>query len=177
MLSLQGVYKDGKIVLLHKIPHQLPEESEVLLTFIVDSEFSTAAVAENEDSLESSELKEADEDYYKSIREFERVKASGNITIINPEGRFKFPLNDYSQGGLSFITDQPFKVGQNISSGIADPSNPNMVLMELEMEVRGVHELERSEFTENDENRYRIGCMFVDSVDEDLWHGLLQYLQ
>lgn len=171
MLSLHGVYKNGRIVLSHQSPSELPEESEVLLTFIDDEEVTGTK------TVEDSDTKEGTEEYYKSIREFERVKASGNITIINPQGRFKFPLNDYSQGGLSFITDQPFQVGQVISSGIADPSNPNMVLMELEMEVRGVYELERSEFTQTNENRYRIGCMFIDSVDEDLWHGLLQYLQ
>ncbi len=165
MQSLHGIFENGKIRLLQPLPGNIPDSSNVLVTFVID---------EGEPTDEAEELNVAEgkldksEEYYQSIREFERVEARGNITIINQDEQFVFPLNDYSQGGLSFISDRQFNVGQLISSGISDPSNPELVLMELKMEIRGIFK--------TDDNQYKIGCMFLDPVDEDLWHGLLQYL-
>ncbi len=164
MLSLHGIYEDGKITLLHPIPKKIPESSNILVTFVDDC----APVGSLEANNPTEKQQEPNEEYYKSIREFERVKAHGNITIIDNKDRFTFPLNDYSQGGLSFISEKMFDVGQEISSGITDPMNPDLVLMELKMEVRGIFKTE--------DQFYKIGCMFLDPVDEDLWHGLLQYL-
>jgi len=139
----------------------------VLITFF-DDKISAAG-----DEAVSGGLIEKNEAYYQSIREFQRVKAYGNINIIDGEERHTFPLNDYSQGGLSFTCKQEFQTGQIISSGISDPSDADMILMELEMEVRRVADLREEGETES---RFKIGCMFLDPVDEDLWHGLLQYL-
>lgn len=170
MISLHGVYENGKIKLSYEIEEPLPQNSEVVLTFLTDTDGSKVIVAARDDAFE-----ERSEEYYESIREFERVKAYGNINIIDGSTKFTFPLNDYSKGGLGFFSDKPFEVGKLISAGIADPSNPDLILMELEMEVRGVYRVLEMADT-NDGDRYKVGCMFIDPVDEDLWHGLLQYL-
>lgn len=165
MHSVHGIYENGKIKLLQPLPDNIPESSNILVTFVMDDEENMPPEASFEPV---DEEQEENEEYYKSIREFERVEASGDITVIDGDATFTFRLNDYSQGGLSFISEQPFQVGQTISAGIMDPSNPDLVLMELAMEIRGVFKSE--------DGRYKIGCMFLDPVDEDLWHGLLQYL-
>lgn len=167
MISLYGTYEDGKIVLSSPAEEQLPENTEVLITFFDDK------IPEPGETAVSDGLIEKNEEYYQSIREFQRVKAYGNISIIDSEDRYTFPLNDYSQGGLSFSSGHQFDSGRVISCGIADPSDPDVILMELEMEVRSV--IDTREDGES-ESRFKVGCMFLDPVDEDLWHGLLQYL-
>jgi len=169
MISLYGVYENGKITLLHKLSKPFPEETEVLLTFYGGK--SGRGLESDPDG----DVIEKNEDYYKTLREFERVKAEGNITIIDQNKKYSFPLNDYSQGGLSFFSDRGFKVGQAINAGISDPSNSNIILMELAMEVRGIFENENRSRLHKVDN-YKVGCMFIDPMDEDLWHGLLQYL-
>ncbi len=165
MLSLPGIYEDGKITLSYASNEALPEVSNVVITFAEDKDL--VGVKIKEESVSSFKSTNKNEEYYESIREFERVKAQGDINIIDSQDKYSFPLNDYSQGGLSFIADKVFDIGQEISAGITDPGTPDMVLMELGMEVRGIF---------NSENQFKIGCMFKDPVDEDLWHGLLQYL-
>ena len=171
MISIRGIYQDGKITMICPSPQTIPENSEVLVTFIEDGvdvgEDDTADILSVNDELEADET-ETDELDFESMREFERVKATGYINIIDQSRKFRFQLNDYSQGGLSFISEWKYEIGKIISAGIADPNDRESILMELEMEVRGV-------FEENGES-YKIGCMFVDPVDEDLWHGLLPYL-
>jgi hypothetical protein len=169
MLSIHGVFEDGKITLSYRSEEPLPENAEVLLTFYDDSDRLARIERKSEAGIEKSE------NFYQSIREHERVKAYGSITVIVDDTRHAYPLNDYSQGGLSFISDLTFKIGQKVSAGIADPANPDLVLMELEMEIRGVYEM--AEFNESEYgHRFKVGCKFIDPVDEDLWHGLLQYL-
>jgi hypothetical protein len=169
MLSIPGVFENGKISLSYRSETTLPENTEVLVTFFSDSDLPADAESAVDDDFRNSEH------YYRSIREYERVKAYGNITIIANDIRQTFPLNDYSQGGLSFLSELPFEIGQKVSAGIADPANPDLVLMELEMEIRGVFETTEQKKPDNG-RRFKVGCMFVDPVDEDLWHGLLQYL-
>lgn len=175
MISIRGIFQDGKITMICPSSQTIPENSEVLVTFIEDSEADISGFTEDEqeelieieDDFEDDES-EADNSDFESMREFKRVKARGHINIIDQSRKFRFQLNDYSQGGLSFISDWKYETGKIISAGIADPNDRESILMELEMEVRGVFEEEGEGF--------KIGCMFVDPVDEDLWHGLLPYL-
>jgi PilZ domain len=167
MISLYGIYEDGKIVLSNAAEEELPENTEVLITFFDDKILNMGEIAVSDGLIQKNEA------YYQSIREFQRVKAYGNISIIDSEDRYTFPLNDYSQGGLSFSSKHEFETGQIISCGISDPSDADMILMELEMEVRSVMDTREEGETENS---FKVGCMFLDPVDEDLWHGLLQYL-
>ena len=166
MISVRGIYQNGKITVICPSSQIVPDNSKVIITFVGDS------VDDEENAIEGDTIddvvSEEDEAYFESIRQFERVKAIGNITIIDQSRTFRFRLNDYSQGGLSFFSDWKYPVGKIVSAGIMDPNDRDSILMELEMEIRGV-------FEEGDES-FKIGCMFVDPVDEDLWHGLLPYL-
>ncbi len=170
MLSVHGVYENGKITLKRPATGSLPGLSKVIITF-TDFSLNQQRGTESEEAVDTTDSHDGGlgkgNDYYASLREYERVLASGNIIIIDGDDHFTFPLFDYSQGGLCFFATKAFKIGQNIRSGITHPSNPEMILMELEMEVR-------SAFKSSDS--FKIGCMFIDPVDEDLWHGLLQYL-
>lgn len=168
MYSVHGVYENGKIKLSQSLPENIPDSSSVLVTFVTSEELVEDVEYDEVGMIDESPKEEKSEAYYQSIREFERVKAHGKITVIDQENQYTFPLNDYSQGGLSFLSSEQFNVGHMISAGITDPSNPELVLMELQMEVRGIFK--------TDDGQFKIGCMFLDPVDEDLWHGLLQYL-
>ena len=169
MISLSGVFENGEIELTVSPNQVLPNSSEILITFLSDQKTSEPALSlsSEEGGLKILATEGEDEEYYESMREFKRVIAHGDITIIENDNPVTHPLFDYSQGGLSFISDRKFDVGQKISAGITDPSNAEIVLMELEMEVRGMYSFDEG---------YKVGCMFLDPVDEDLWHGLLQFL-
>ena len=167
MLSLYGTYEDGKIILSPSSEELLPENTEIIITFFDDK------IVKHGEAAVSDGVVQKNEAYYQSIREYQRVKAYGNISIIDGDARYTFPLNDYSQGGLSFSSKHSFQTGQIISCGISDPSDEDVILMELEIEVRSVMNTKEKEDTLDS---YRVGCMFLDPVDEDLWHGLLQYL-
>ena len=155
MISIRGKYENGKIQLAGH-GNEIPESAEVILTFLIESK--------NE---QVEKIKNVAEPSGRDQRQFERVKAQGNISIIDRLDRYLFPLFDYSQGGLSFVAGIKFENPLQISAGISDPSNPDIILMELEMEVRGAFEVD---------NGYKIGCMFIDPMDEELWHGILPYL-
>jgi len=172
MISVRGIYQDGKITVICPSSQIIPDNSEVIVTFVVDADdgdtTEDSEVLEKKVETQIVEDTDIDESYFESLREFERVKAEGSITIIDQSRTFRFQLNDYSQGGLSFLSDWKYDIGKIISAGILDPNDRDSILMELEMEVRGVFD--------EDEEGYKIGCMFVDPIDEDLWHGLLPYL-
>lgn len=168
MHSLHGIYDNGKITLLQRLPKNIPDSANVLVTFVMDEEGVTSEAKRTVKPSGQKPMEDKGEAYYRSIREFERVKAHGSITVIDQDKQHAYHLNDYSQGGLSFIAEKQFSIGHLISAGITDPANPELVLMELQMEVRGI--------IKTNDNNYKIGCMFLDPVDEDLWHGLLQYL-
>lgn len=204
MLSVRGIYENGKITIKKDPSTVIPPVSKLIITFTDQETADSSTQDELEDSyleeqIETNEYEmdgslidespteegnsdilteeiymsedkaEPAEDYYESLREFERVPATGKITIIDTEETNSYPLFDYSQGGLCFVADKNFEVGTHISAGITDPSNTDMVLMELDMEIRGV-------FKSDQGMKMKIGCMFENPVDEDLWHGLLQFL-
>jgi len=191
MLSVRGVYENGKIIIKKDPTKIIPPTSKLIITFTNPEELESSTPADLQNSFAEEEIESNDfddsssdmlteeitlsdeedsgssEDVYESMREFERVPATGKITIIDASSTNTYSLFDYSQGGLCFVADKNFEVGIHINAGITDPSNTDMVLMELEMEVRGVFK---------SDNRMKIGCMFENPVDEDLWHGLLQFL-
>lgn len=171
MLTVHGTYKNGKITIKRPISGSLPESSEVIITF-TDSgvdQIGCDQIAEepSRQEIRPTESPETEAGgVYEPLREYRRVSSKGDITVIDGNDRFTCQLFDYSQGGLCFLATKSFTVGKSISSGIIDPANSKMVLMELEMEVRGISKYD---------GKYKVGCMFLDPVDEDLWHGLLQY--
>lgn len=164
MLSIKGRYEDGKLV-LYANPEEVPQQAQVVVTFMPNNGSAGPAQAEKVEELYAED--QHDEAYYASIREHKRKKASGTITIVDDFEQTTYPLNDYSQGGLSFLAPADFAKSGTVHAGICDPSDPDMVLMELEMEIRGIYEAP---------NGKKVGCQFQDSLDEDLWHGLVAYL-
>ena len=171
MLSVHGIYENGKITIKQPAFGSIPVLSGVIITF-TDSASNQSGTDQNLDISSQPERLpnknfEKESNGYESLRKYKRIPSRKEITIIDGKDRFTFSLFDYSKGGLSFIASKKFAVGKNISSGITDPSNPDIVLMELRLEVRSVSEFEGG---------VKVGCMFLDPFDEDLWHGLLQYL-
>ena len=100
MISIRGIFQDGKITMICPSSQTIPENSEVLVTFIEDSEGDISDFIEDEqeelieieDDFEDDES-EADNSDFESMREFKRVKARGHINIIDQSRKFRFQLN------------------------------------------------------------------------------------
>ena len=151
MLTVRGRFEKGEIVIYGSRP-DIADGVEVLVTPLVD----------HEEEITDQEPKES----AATLRNFERVKADGLISIILPNGKKNYQLFDYSKGGLSFLAQDDFEAGDTLQAGITDPFHPDTILLELKLEIRGIR-------SEDDKNK--IGCQFVDSFDEELWHGLQMF--
>ena len=105
----------------------------------------------------------SEEDYAK-IRKHKRYDAKGNISVIESDEEQVFPLYDYSAGGLSFLSDTPFKVGRSLTASIKDPIEQDTSVLDFEFEIARI---------EGSGKKYKIGCKFSDQVDEEIWHSLM----
>lgn len=151
MLTLKARVEKGKLV-INQPAHFLPERSQILLTMIRQDGPQSQSQGAAEDFL--------------TLRVHERKPASGSITIVHGNKTHRFTLHDYSTGGLSFIAHTDFQPEGTLHAGITDPFDPDSVLLELELDVRGLHPHDRG---------VKIGCQFVEAHDEDLWHGLQMF--
>ncbi len=170
MFSIKGTYENGKIKLLE--PINLSEDSNIIITFLDhDIPFSTEAAVTSETNASQSdfsddiEIEEHPEEYYETLREHKRYKATGNITVVKGSKEETFPLNDYSSGGLSFFSDRLFTVSSEITAALRYSAGEEELVMDFNMEVRGVFD--------QDDGTYKIGCQFDDQVDEQLWHTVM----
>ncbi len=169
MKSIRGTYENGTIKLLD--PVDLDNETNVVITFLDDEfPFSTKPAAlqpsiTEEDSSAVLEKDEQSEEFYEKLRKHKRYKAKGNITIVQDGEESIYPLNDYSAGGLSFLADRVFDIGSNINAALKYNASGEVLIMDFEISVRGVFEEET--------DRYKIGCQFIDNVDEELWHTIM----
>jgi PilZ domain-containing protein len=170
MFSIKGTYENGKIKLLE--PINIGEDTNVIITFLDhDIPFSTDRVSVSsptttlDDGSIAMDSEEQPEDYYEKLREHKRYKATGNITIVGGHEEETFPLNDYSSGGLSFVSSRVFMVSEEITATLKYTAGEEMLVMDFNMEVRGVFE--------QDDGIYKIGCQFDDTVDEQLWHTVM----
>lgn len=164
--SIRGTYENGTIKLLD--PIELENETNVVITFLDDDfPFSDAPVsgAASADKNKEAQDEEQPEEFYEKLRKHKRYKAKGSITIIIDGEEFTYPLNDYSAGGLSFIANRVFDIGNNINAALKYDASGEVLVMDFEITVRGVFEQE--------EDRYKIGCQFIDDVDEELWHTIM----
>ncbi len=167
MLSIKATYENGKIKLLE--PVDVKEDANVIITFLdEDFQFSSdddfvGGKVSTLDSIDEDE--EKPEEFYESLREHERFPAKGDITLVETGEEITFPLNDYSAGGLSFIADRVYEIAQDITAHIKYKIDEEYMLMDFEMVVRGV-------FSDG-EGQYKIGCQFLDQVDEELWHTIM----
>jgi len=151
MLTLKARVEKGKLV-INQPAHFLPERSQILLTFTRLGVPQPDQQAPAEDFL--------------TLRVHERKPATGSITIVHKNQTHRFPLHDYSTGGLSFIAHADFQPEGVLHAGITDPFDPDTVLLELALDVRGLHPQGQG---------VKIGCQFVEEHDEDLWHGLQMF--
>ena len=169
MKSIRGTYENGTIKLLD--PVDLENETNVVITLLDDEfPFSTIPAApqpssNKQDSEAVLDKDEQSEEYYEKLRKHKRYKAKGNITIVQDGEESIYPLNDYSAGGLSFLADKVFDIGTNINAALKYNASGEILVMDFEIAVRGVFEEET--------DRYKIGCQFIDNVDEELWHTIM----
>ncbi len=169
MKSIRGTYENGTIKLLDTI--KLEGEANVIITFLddefpfPDSQQSGDVVSAGQEIEQTIPEDEYPEDYYEKLREHKRYKARGNITIVQSDEELVFPLIDYSAGGLGFMADRVFPLGNNIIAALKYNASGEVLVMDFEIVVRGVFEEE--------DDRYKIGCQFSDNVDEELWHTIM----
>ncbi|MBU2646050.1 PilZ domain-containing protein [bacterium] len=170
MFSIKGTYENGKIKLLE--PIKIAQDTDVIITFLDhDIPFSTGPSTTAGKRTSQSDIaveiirEEHPEEYYEKLREHKRYKATGNITVVSGEYEETFPLNDYSSGGLSFISPHVYPVSREITAALRYSAGEEMLIMDFKMEVRGVFE--------QDDGNYKIGCEFDDQVDEQLWHTVM----
>ncbi|MDH5561581.1 MAG: PilZ domain-containing protein [Deltaproteobacteria bacterium] len=156
MKTIKGTYKNGKIVFFE--PVFLPKSSKVIVTA---NRMRKDCKSKGLQSLEAKDVN------YNQIRKNERIRAHGKITILHKDEKNSFHIYDYSKGGLCFLSHKDFAVDDLIHAGIMDPHNEGSSLMELKLSVRGVFE---------NEGKRQVGCRFEDPLDEDLWHGLMQFI-
>ncbi len=175
MLSVKGVYEKGKIRFLEQV--KIKDDAKLIITFLDDDfPFSAAAGSvpdpEDRESIADAPIiskEDHPDEYYQKLRQHKRYAARGNITILegdnDPPDELIYPLNDYSAGGLSFLSDRVFEVSKEITAALKYKAIDEVLAMNFEIIVRGVFEEE--------ENRYKIGCQFLDQVDEELWHTIM----
>lgn len=165
MLSVKAVYEDGKILL--KEPVELADNTEVILTFL-DGDYPGRSEGTAQQTPKQPfvipEEEEKDDAYYERMRAHKRFKAKGNITIVEDDIETEYPLNDYSAGGLSFFADRLFNQMEIISARIKYAAAGET--LELDFEIRVMRCVDKGE-------EYLIGCQFLDSVDEELWHTIM----
>jgi predicted DNA-binding antitoxin AbrB/MazE fold protein len=168
MLSIKATYENGKIKLLE--PVEVKEDANVIITFLdedfqfsSDEDFDSGEVSSLDGDADDAEDKP--EEFYESLRAHKRFPAKGDITLVETGEEITFPLNDYSAGGLSFIADRVYEIAQDITAHIKYKIDEEYMLMDFEMVVRGVFS--------GGEGRYKIGCQFLDQVDEELWHTIM----
>ena len=166
MISVRGTYENGTIKLLD--PIKIDGDANVIITFL-DEDFpfsdEEAAVEINDEEAALSDKDDKPDEYYEKLRQHKRYKARGNITIISDDEELTYPLNDYSAGGLSFYSDRTFDLSNSITAALKYDASGEVLVMNFEIIVRGVFELQ--------EDRYKIGCQFIDDVDEELWHTIM----
>ncbi|MDX2469530.1 MAG: PilZ domain-containing protein [SAR324 cluster bacterium] len=150
MITVKGHYEDGKIKLSK--PLILEENSDVIITFL-DPEDGASIAKE-----------EKDEAYYEGLRAHKRFAATGDIHIVTETGERAYPLNDYSSGGLSFFSEHVFDSDTSITATFKYNAAGEILVMEFEIQVRRSIE---------DDDKYMIGCQFIDNVDEELWHTVM----
>lgn len=149
MFSVKATYENGKLILDE--PLQFDNKADVIITFL-DEDYQDASPQDR------------DESYYEGMRAHKRFQAKGNITVLEDGLETDYELNDYSAGGLSFFATKHFEPSEHITATIKYNAAGELLVMEFTMEVRRAIEKEHN---------YMIGCQFLDSVDEELWHTIM----
>lgn len=166
MKTIRGTYENGTLKLLD--PIEIENDTNVVITFLDDDfpfpQSPSPAPTQEEDSEELLKDDQSEE-FYEKLRKHKRYKARGNITIVNEDEETTYPLIDYSAGGLGFLANITYEVGSTITAALKYNASGEELVMDFEITVRGVFEEEA--------DRFKIGCQFIDNVDEELWHTIM----
>ena len=158
MLTVKGKFSQGKIVI--DDDQELPENSRVIMHF-PNAESNQIVYSHKFDSISA----------LRGNRRHPRFEARNKILLVqNTDERaihYYSRLLDASAGGISFLSTRLFVEDSTIQVGIADPAQPSEVLMELALEVRGVS---------CQMGGYKVGCTFMNSLDEGLFFKLSRYI-
>ncbi|PCI27106.1 MAG: hypothetical protein COB67_09310 [SAR324 cluster bacterium] len=163
MFSIKGIYDKGAIQLME--PLELEENAEVIITFL-DEDFPLSAQEPLDLAAPEVEIEDNSEEYYERFRKHKRYKANGIINLLEGEREVSYPLNDYSAGGLSFISDQVFDSDQQITASLKYIASGEVLEMRFDIEVKRTIQTD-------EEGKFKIGCQFLDLVDEELWHMIM----
>lgn len=163
MYTIKGVYEDGKIKLSE--PIDVEKDTNVIITFLDEDFPETEVNLDDEITALDDDNDEIAEDDYEGMRAHKRYPAKGDIVLSSDGEELVFPLNDYSAGGLSFLSDRVFEVSSDITATLKYSIGDEELLMDFEMTVRGIFE--------DGDDEYKIGCQFLDLVDEQLWHTIM----
>ncbi len=165
MFSIKGIYENGTIQLLEPLP--IEGEADVIITFMDDEISANTAVQENPDEDESVvENQEKNDEYYEKFRKHKRYKAKGIINLITNGEEESFPLNDYSAGGLSFISERNFETNNVVTASLKYVAAGEVLEMKFEIEVKRL-------INTDSDVKIKVGCQFLDNVDEELWHMIM----
>ena len=157
MFSIKGIYKDDKFHLNE--PLHFKENANVIITILDEQQ------ADSDGLLEEAFADDESDDDFSAMRKHKRFMAKGNIALIDGDDETDFKLYDYSAGGLSFLSDDPiFERGQALTASIKDPVDRDMSILDFDFKVARCEPFE---------DKYKVGCMFTDGVDEELWHQLM----
>ena len=173
MLSIKGIYRNGKIFLLEPLPTN-QQESDLIITFLKVSnssqEIKDEQLEHQESGLDAVQSIQGDEADFKALRKHERHKAHGKIHIADSDSETSYSLYDYSAGGLSFLSDKPFDVNSNITAAVHYTAAGEELTINFEIIVRRVFEFEGKARVGCE---LKIGCQFTDDMDEELWHTII----
>ncbi|OGG93229.1 MAG: hypothetical protein A2508_01500 [Candidatus Lambdaproteobacteria bacterium RIFOXYD12_FULL_49_8] len=159
MLSVKGYFRQGQIVLDGEV-RDLPNKAQVLISFpnqvgnlvLFNTKFDEISAR-------------------RGRRQSIRHATKGNITLVekNPsrEQIIQAELIDASYGGISFTSSHLFVENTVLQVGFADPTKPANILIEFDLEIRAVSCCNQG---------YKVGCMFYNSLDEQLFHRLTRLI-
>ncbi len=168
MFSIKGIYENGAIQLLEPLP--IEGDADVIITFMDDDpqeELGSDGMISGADEIQDSvEIEEQTDEYYEKFRKHKRYQAKGIINLIGDDEDESFPLNDYSAGGLSFISDHPFEINKVVTASLKYVAAGEVLEMKFEIEVKRL-------IGGDVEEKIKIGCQFLDNVDEELWHMIM----
>ncbi|OGH04439.1 MAG: hypothetical protein A2600_04065 [Candidatus Lambdaproteobacteria bacterium RIFOXYD1_FULL_56_27] len=159
MITVKGVYRNGEVH-LDSPSEGLPAKADLILNFPDqggNKVYFTHRFPQN--GLARGQRLSARQPLVGRIWVMDQAQTSQVL--------YQYPLLDRSFGGISFLSDRLFVEDGTITLAIVNPAQEGEVLMELEVEVRAVEPVEAG---------YKVGCMFLNSLDEGVFHGLIQTL-
>ena len=127
-----------------------------LLPEFDDSEFDFDML-----SLDSTNLKTAQ---HTEARKYEGLWVNNDCLIEKVKSTLTYPLNDYFDGDLSFISDETFNFGKSLIISVKNPVEKEPSYLDFEFRVFRVGIIGQ---------KFIIGCQIFDQFDKALWKTLI----